>query len=198
MFFVSFFLFVFLLGLLMRTSNWSILDLVSSPWPMPDPTPMDPNSSSAPSRPSGQLTSLSCLYMYIYLALMIPRLVPSVSVLHHWISEMCVIQPYPRTQQVTASSLGKGASNIIRFLRDTHTNVHVHLALLLGPYRGFRSLRNLVAISQRYCWPLLTFKAGCIGNNGKNWLFNPGTSSQNEGYSSKWLIWLVCREPMYV
>ena len=23
-----------------------------------------------------------------------------------------------------------------------------------------------------------------------------GTSSQNEGYSSKWLIWLVCREPL--
>ena len=30
----------------------------------------------------------------------------------------------------------------------------------------------------------------------KNWLLNPGTSSQNEGYSSNWLIWLVCREPL--
>ena len=32
-------------------------------------------------------------------------------------------------------------------------------------------------------------------NLAKNWLLNPGTSSQSEGYSSKWLIWLVCREP---
>ena len=29
-----------------------------------------------------------------------------------------------------------------------------------------------------------------------NWLLSPGTSSQSEGYSSKWLIWLVCREPL--
>ena len=35
-------------------------------------------------------------------------------------------------------------------------------------------------------------KLGCKGNNGKNCLLNPGTSSQNEGYGSKWLIWLVC------
>ena len=27
---------------------------------------------------------------------------------------------------------------------------------------------------------------------------SPGTSSQSEGYSSKWLIWLVCREPLYI
>ena len=41
-------------------------------------------------------------------------------------------------------------------------------------------------------------KASCIGSNGKNWLLNPGTSSQSEGYSSKWLIWLVCREPLHI
>ena len=35
-----------------------------------------------------------------------------------------------------------------------------------------------------------------MGNNGKNWLLSPGISSQSEGYSSKWLIWLVCREPL--
>ena len=29
----------------------------------------------------------------------------------------------------------------------------------------------------------------------KNWLFNSETSSQSERYSSKWLIWLACREP---
>ena len=39
-------------------------------------------------------------------------------------------------------------------------------------------------------------KAGCKGNNGENWLLRPGTSSQSGGYSSKWLIWLVCREPL--
>ena len=62
--------------------------------------------------------------------------------------------------------------------------------------RGSQSLHNLVAISQRYCQPLLTIKVGCIGSNGKNWLLNPESSSQSEGYSSKWLIWLVVREPL--
>ena len=71
-----------------------------------------------------------------------------------------------------------------------HGIVHVH------KLRGSRSLQNLVAVSQRYCQPLLTIKAGCIGSNGKNWLLNPESSSQSEGYSSKWLIWLVVREPL--
>ena len=62
--------------------------------------------------------------------------------------------------------------------------------------RRSRSLQNLVAVSQRYYRPLLTIKAGCIGSNGKNWLLNPESSSQSEGYSSKWLIWLVVREPL--
>ena len=44
-------------------------------------------------------------------------------------------------------------------------------------HRGSRSLQNLVAISRRYCQPLVILKAGCIGNNGKNWLLNPVTSS---------------------
>ena len=61
-----------------------------------------------------------------------------------------------------------------------------------------RSLQNLVAVSQRYCQPLLTIKAGCIGSNGKNWILNPESSSQSEGYSSKWLIWLVVREPLTI
>ena len=66
------------------------------------------------------------------------------------------------------------------------------------PYsiRGSLSLQNLVAISQRYYRPVLISKAGCKGNNGKNWLLNPGASSQSEGNSSKWLIWLVCRESL--
>ena len=32
----------------------------------------------------------------------------------------------------------------------------------------------------------------------KNWLLSPGTSSQCEGYSSKWLIGLVCRESLLI
>ena len=55
--------------------------------------------------------------------------------------------------------------------------------------KGSQSLQNLVAISQKSWRPLLTLKASCIGNYGKNWLLNPGTSSQSEGYSSKWLVW---------
>ena len=45
--------------------------------------------------------------------------------------------------------------------------------------RDSRSLRNLVAISQRYCWPLLTLK---------NRLY---ACSQSEG---KWLTWLVNKQ----
>ena len=44
--------------------------------------------------------------------------------------------------------------------------------------------------------PVLISKAGRIGKYGKNWLLNPETGSQSEGYSCKWLIWLVCREPL--
>ena len=63
--------------------------------------------------------------------------------------------------------------------------------------RGSESLQNLVAIFQRYYRPMLISKAGCIGNDGKNWLLNPGTSSRSEGYSSKWQIWLVCGVLVY-
>ena len=71
-------------------------------------------------------------------------------------------------------------------------------AILVYSIRGSQSLQKLVhvAISQRSWRPLLTLRAGYIGNNGKNWLLYPWTSSQSEGYSSKWLIWLVCREPL--
>ena len=53
--------------------------------------------------------------------------------------------------------------------------------MLNAEHRGSRSLQNLVAISQKYCQPLLTIKAGCMGSNGKNWLLKPENSSQNEG-----------------
>ena len=46
---------------------------------------------------------------------------------------------------------------------------------------------------------MLTSKANCIGN-GKYWLLNPGATynSQREGCSSKWLIWIVYREPLLI
>ena len=39
-------------------------------------------------------------------------------------------------------------------------------------------------------------ETGCIGNKGEMAIISSGTSSQSEGYSRKWLIWLVCREPL--
>lgn len=45
--------------------------------------------------------------------------------------------------------------------------------------QGLLKLQNLVPICQKYCWPVLTLRAGF------KWLLNPGTSSQSEGYSSK-------------
>ena len=39
-------------------------------------------------------------------------------------------------------------------------------------------------------------KSRLYRNNGQSWLLSPGTSSQSEGYNSKWLIWLACREPL--
>jgi hypothetical protein len=62
--------------------------------------------------------------------------------------------------------------------------------------RSSRSLQNHVAISPRYYWLVVTLKAGCIGKYGKNWLLNPWTSSQSDGNSSKWLVWLVCGKPL--
>ena len=48
-------------------------------------------------------------------------------------------------------------------------------------------------------WKILptnaAIKSQLYRDNGKNWLLNPGTSSQSEGYSSKWL---VCREPLQI
>ena len=61
---------------------------------------------------------------------------------------------------------------------------------------GFARLTKSCSHFLRYYWPVLISKAGCKGNNGKNWLLSPVTSSQSEGYSSKWLIWLMCREPL--
>ena len=75
-------------------------------------------------------------------------------------------------------------------------NTMISLLRYVYKCRGSRRLQNPVAISQRYCQPLLPSKARCIGNNGKIWLLNPETSSQSEGYISKWLIWLVCGEPL--
>ena len=63
--------------------------------------------------------------------------------------------------------------------------------------RDSRSLQNLVAIFQGHCRPMLSLKAGGIGNMAKiGYSALAGTSSQSEWCSSKWLIWLVCREPL--
>ena len=62
--------------------------------------------------------------------------------------------------------------------------------------RGSQSLQNLITTFQRYCQPVLILKMQLQRNNGKKLLINPGTSSsQSEGYSSKWPKWLVCRVP---
>ena len=63
---------------------------------------------------------------------------------------------------------------------------------------GSRSLLNLVAISQRYYQPCTDLNSWLYTHNetmakiGYS-VEDPGTSSQSEGYSSKWL---VCREPL--
>ena len=80
--------------------------------------------------------------------------------------------------------------SVIKYCCDV---IHVNYTIT----RGSQSLQNLVAISQGYCQPVVTLNTGYKGNNGKNWLLSPGTSSQSEGYSSKWLIWLVCRESLH-
>ena len=59
--------------------------------------------------------------------------------------------------------------------------------------RGSQSLQNLVVIIQRYCRPAPMLKAGYVGNIAKK-----ATSSQSEGHSSKWLIWLVFAMHMQV
>ena len=56
----------------------------------------------------------------------------------------------------------------------------MYMTCTMTTTRGSRSLQNLVAISQKYCQPLLTIKAGCMGSNGKNWLLNPESSSQSK------------------
>ena len=83
-----------------------------------------------------------------------------------------------------------GTLRVCQMDRQCRTELHVTVC------RGSRSVQNLVATYQRYSWPVLTSKEGCKGSNGENWLFNPGTSSGSERYSSKWLIWPVCREPL--
>ena len=63
-------------------------------------------------------------------------------------------------------------------------------------YQGFPKFIKSCSHFSKILSTLLTIKAGCIESNGKNWLLNPESSSQSEGYSSKWLIWLVVREPL--
>ena len=62
--------------------------------------------------------------------------------------------------------------------------------------QGFLKLTKSCNHFPRYYRSVLISKAGCKGEQWQKWLLNPGTSSQSEGYSSKWLIWQVCREPL--
>ena len=55
------------------------------------------------------------------------------------------------------------------------------------------SIQNLVVISIGYALPTT---ADIRSRLYKLAILGPGTSSQGEGYSSKWLIWLVCGEPL--
>ena len=50
----------------------------------------------------------------------------------------------------------------------------------------FINLNKIIAISLRYCQLVLVLTLRPV----------PGTSNQSEGCSSKWLTWLMCREPL--
>ena len=86
------------------------------------------------------------------------------------------------------------------------TYIRVHVASDLNQVQGFPKLTkscNQLPTIYQYYWPVLIFTAGCIGNNSRNWLLSPLTSSQSKKdteteINSKWLIWLVCREPLQV
>ena len=96
---------------------------------------------------------------------------------------------------VTYASTNLCNRNLTRIIRINKSHAEIcHFTVFTS--RGSRSLQNLVAIFQRYYRPVLTSKAGCIRKYGKNWLLNSETSSHSEGYSSKWLIWLVYGEPL--
>ena len=43
---------------------------------------------------------------------------------------------------------------------------------------------------------MVILKAASKGSNGKKVAIHPEISSQSEGYSSHWLIWLACGEPL--
>ena len=64
----------------------------------------------------------------------------------------------------------------------------------ITPLRGFPKLTKFSSHFSKVLATTADIKSRLY--NGKNWLFSPGTSSQSEGYSSKRLIWLVCREPL--
>jgi hypothetical protein len=88
---------------------------------------------------------------------------------------------------------------VVAFLRKTErgltkltlkrNKVHTHC-------QEIPKLTKLCNHFHRYYWLVVILKTGCIGKYGKNRLLNPGTSSQSDGNSSKWLIWLVCGESL--
>ena len=56
------------------------------------------------------------------------------------------------------------------------------------------SSRNVAAISQSYCWPVLTSNTDCTGNNGKVLATQSRDylSNQSKGYVANGYFWLVC------
>ena len=69
---------------------------------------------------------------------------------------------------------------------------------LLQYNRDSWSLQNLVAISQDItdqCWSQKEVVKETVAKMAPQ-STQSQTSSQSEGHSSKWLIWLVCREPL--
>ena len=73
------------------------------------------------------------------------------------------------------------------------------LSLELGGDLGYvlSGRGELPKLFHGHCLPVAILKASCKGKYGQKWLPSPRTSSQSEGYSTKWLIWLVYREPLY-
>ena len=49
-----------------------------------------------------------------------------------------------------------------------------------------------VCVCERVCVCVCVCVRVCVCMSARS----PGTSSQSAGHSDKWLIWLVCREPL--
>ena len=74
-------------------------------------------------------------------------------------------------------------------------NIHVWLGAYAGVPKAYKILQPFPKGTIDQCWSQK--QLGCNGTMAKiGYSHQIGTSSQSEGYSSKWLIWLVRREPL--